>query len=148
MPFIELAGFTGTAEATRAQARLYAVKPLIDGLGALYTLIASLHVVDPEAVAVLTLIIDNHKASIAAYLTGLNDVGRAPLDQAAAERGRTQIKTAKVVLEHLQSALPAMAAPVVSDEEGKAVVALTTSQRAKIEADITRAVNKLASLIS
>lgn len=153
--FFPLLAFTGTDEAARAQTRLAAVEPLIESLGHLYELASMAPVgstdpmITPEILAVLTSVIDNQKASVTAYLAALQDPGSLqPIDRAAATEGIQRMKEAKEVLGHLQRAIPALGAAVLTDEDGNVLVSLTAAQKTKIDTDIDRAVTKLADTVA
>ena len=136
-------------QTARAQARLAAVEPLIANVGSLYELIANGALTDPEVIAVFTAAIADQKATITSYLTALTDAGDPkPLDQPAATVGRLRIEQAKVVLSHLQRALPAPSAPIAANEDGVTIAQITTAQRDAIAADIDRAVTKLTATIT
>ena len=136
-------------QTARAQARLAAVEPLIANVGSLYELIANGALTDPEVIAVFTAVIAAQKATITSYLTALTDAGDPkPLDQPAATVGRLRIEQAKVVLSHLQRALPALSAPIAANEDGVTIAQITTAQRDAIAADIDRAVTKLTATIT
>ena len=135
-------------QTTRAQARLAAIEPLIANVGSLYELVATGAVTDPELIAVFTAVIADQKATITAYLAALTDAGDPkPLDQATATAGRLRIEQAKGILGHLQRALPALSAPVATNDDGDTIAQLTTDQRDAIATDIDTAVAKLTATI-
>jgi len=136
-------------EIRRAQARLAVVEHLLVNIGSLYETVATGAIADPEVLAVFTDTIAEEKAGVLALLDGLTAAGAAkPIDKVAATNGRMRVEQAKGVLGYLMRTLPALLAPLHTDEDGNTVAALTAGQETALGADVDRAVAKLRDAVT